>query len=91
MRGPDLTEVAHRLSVDDIRIRIANGGGNMPSFAGILTHDELDNLVAFLESRTTLSPGMTSSVSGPAAVAQSNGGRAIAQSDGAGAIDARNR
>jgi ubiquinol-cytochrome c reductase cytochrome b subunit len=72
MRGPDLTEVAHRLSVNDLRIKIANGGGNMPSFAGILTHDELDNLVTFLESRTTLPPGETSSAASAAAVAQSD-------------------
>jgi ubiquinol-cytochrome c reductase cytochrome b subunit len=51
LRGPDLTYVARRLSVNDITIRILNGGGNMPSFAGILTHQELDALVAFLESR----------------------------------------
>ena len=63
MRGPDLTLVAHRLSVNDIRIKIANGGGNMPSFAGILTHDA-DNLVAFLESRVTLPPDQTSSAAG---------------------------
>jgi hypothetical protein len=43
MRDPDLTDVAHRPSVNDLRIKIANGGGNMPSLAGILTHDELDN------------------------------------------------
>jgi ubiquinol-cytochrome c reductase cytochrome b subunit len=80
MRGPDLTEVAHRLSLNDLRIKIANGGGNMPSFAGILTHDELDNLVTFLESRTTLPPGETSSAASAAAVAQS---------DSAGAVDGR--
>jgi len=63
MRGPDLIDMAHRLSVDDLRIRIANGGGNMPSFAGILIHDKLDNLVAFLESRETLpaAPGQAAS------------------------------
>jgi len=60
MRGPDLTLVANRLSVNDLRIKIANGGSNMPSFAGILTHDDLDNLVTFLESRTTMRPGQTS-------------------------------
>jgi len=50
-RGPDLTEVALRLTVNNIKIRILNGGGNMPSFAGILTREELNDLIAFLESR----------------------------------------
>jgi ubiquinol-cytochrome c reductase cytochrome b subunit len=51
-RGPDLTLVARRLTSAQIKIRIAIGGGNMPSFAGELTREEMDNLVAFLESRT---------------------------------------
>lgn len=55
-RGPDLTLVAHRLSVDQIKIRIANGGGNMPSFAGDLSRKEIDDLVAFLESRAARRP-----------------------------------
>jgi ubiquinol-cytochrome c reductase cytochrome b subunit len=76
MRGPDLTDVAHRLSENDLRIKIANGGGNMPSFAGILTHDEFDNLVAFLESRVTIPRAQTSSAAGAAALAQSTSARA---------------
>jgi ubiquinol-cytochrome c reductase cytochrome b subunit len=54
-RGPNLTDVAQRLGVDDIKIRILSGGGNMPSFAGILTRQDLDNLIAFLESRVAQS------------------------------------
>jgi len=58
-RGPNLTDVAMRLTVNDIKIRILNGGGNMPSFAGILTRDDLNDLVSFLESRVH-QPGRTS-------------------------------
>jgi ubiquinol-cytochrome c reductase cytochrome b subunit len=79
LRGPDLTYVARRLTVNDIRIKIANGGGNMPSFAGVLTHDELENLVAFLESRPKFAspsgaPSSTTSA-GNASTGEMAGGR----------------
>ena len=50
-RGPDLSEVADRLKPDDLVIRIVNGGVNMPAFGATLKPAELDELVAFLESR----------------------------------------
>ena len=50
-RGPDLTHVASRLDRDAITARIANGGGGMPAYAGSLTPQELDDLVAFLATR----------------------------------------
>jgi len=52
LRGPDLSTVASRLTRRQLIIRIMNGANNMPGFAGILTPEELDNLLAFLATRT---------------------------------------
>ena len=52
-RGPDLTDVAERLTKSEMTIRIVNGGGNMPAFGGTLSKVELDDLVSFLRTRKT--------------------------------------
>ncbi|MEO8823785.1 MAG: cytochrome c [Ginsengibacter sp.] len=51
INGPDLTTIGNRLSIQALKIRFVNGGKNMPSFGGILSKDEIDNLVAFLASQ----------------------------------------
>ncbi len=56
-RGPDLTNVANRLTPEQMTIRILAGGTNMPSFAANLSPDELDALIAFLRSRQSSSIG----------------------------------
>jgi mono/diheme cytochrome c family protein len=48
---PDLTYIADKLTRDNMVIRIVNGGNNMPAFGSSLKPQELDALVAFLESR----------------------------------------
>jgi ubiquinol-cytochrome c reductase cytochrome b subunit len=50
-RGPNLSRIGDLLTRDDIVIRISNGGRNMPAFASTLKPEELDALVAFLQSR----------------------------------------
>jgi ubiquinol-cytochrome c reductase cytochrome b subunit len=50
-RGPVLTEIGDRLTADQMRIRILNGGYNMPAFGAILTPGDVDKLVAFLQTR----------------------------------------
>ena len=46
-----MTDVASRLTPQQMTIRILNGATNMPSFAAILKADELDAIVAFLQTR----------------------------------------
>jgi len=50
-RGPNLTYIANTLTKENITIRIANGGVNMPAFGATLKPQEIEDLVAFLESR----------------------------------------
>lgn len=50
LRGPNLTKVGNRLTEDELKIRIVNGGGNMPAFGPSLSAKELNALVAFLET-----------------------------------------
>ncbi|MEO6869212.1 MAG: cytochrome c [Ginsengibacter sp.] len=49
--GPNLTIVGNRLSPQELTIRIVNGSTNMPAYGGILSKDELNKLVVFLNSQ----------------------------------------
>jgi len=51
LRGPDLTNVGNRLTESQLKIKIVNGGGNMPAFGGNLSSGELKALVTFLMTR----------------------------------------
>ncbi len=53
LKGPELSDVALRLSTGDMTIRIVNGGGNMPAYGGILSKKELTAIVVFLNTRKT--------------------------------------
>jgi ubiquinol-cytochrome c reductase cytochrome b subunit len=52
-RGPNLSGIGNRLTPDEMTVRILNGGKNMPAFASILTPEQINALVAFLQSRRT--------------------------------------
>lgn len=50
-RGPDLTQVADRLTEHQMTIRIANGGGNMPAFGDKLSDKQMNAILSFLATR----------------------------------------
>lgn len=52
-RGPDLSEVAARMTPADMTIRIIAGRANMPAFGGNITDTELSQVVDFLSTRTS--------------------------------------
>jgi ubiquinol-cytochrome c reductase cytochrome b subunit len=62
-RGPDLTTVGQRLTTEYITISILNGRRNMPAYAGSLNPEEVNALVAFLESLSERPNTETSSLS----------------------------
>jgi ubiquinol-cytochrome c reductase cytochrome b subunit len=53
LRGPNLANVGNRLSQAQITTRILNGGNNMPAYSTALKPDEINALVAFLQTRKT--------------------------------------
>ncbi len=50
-RGPELSDVASRMSSGQITARITNGGPKMPAYARVLTPEETRAIVAFLNTR----------------------------------------
>jgi ubiquinol-cytochrome c reductase cytochrome b subunit len=48
--GPDLTDVAARLSAEEIAVRTVYGFGDMPAYGARIDREELDAIVAFLEA-----------------------------------------
>lgn len=50
-KGPNLSHVGHSLSVQQLKVRIVNGGEDMPAYGGILSKSELHAIVQFLKTR----------------------------------------
>jgi ubiquinol-cytochrome c reductase cytochrome b subunit len=51
IRGPNLGDVGDKLTREELIIRISNGSTNMPAFGSLLTPEQMDDLVAFLQTQ----------------------------------------
>jgi ubiquinol-cytochrome c reductase cytochrome b subunit len=66
IRAPDLTTAGDRLTPDQMKTRIYSGAANMPSYIRILTPEELDAILAFLQTRTRAAAMQSEAVGPPA-------------------------
>jgi ubiquinol-cytochrome c reductase cytochrome b subunit len=71
-RGPNLAGVGSRYSEQQLDTRILNGGTNMPAYANILKPDELEALVAFLQTRKSDQPQIATGPQPAAPAAKAN-------------------
>ncbi len=53
-RGPDLQLVRKRMTKDQMRLQIHNGGMMMPAFGSSLTSPQIEDLIAYLRSKRKL-------------------------------------
>ncbi|HVW13362.1 MAG TPA: cytochrome b N-terminal domain-containing protein [Mucilaginibacter sp.] len=51
LTGPELSHIALRLSTDQMKTRVVNGGDKMPAYGGILSNEQMQEILAFLSSR----------------------------------------
>ncbi len=51
LTGPDLSQIGRTWTRNQLEIQIVNGRQNMPAYGSILSEQELQTLVAFLETR----------------------------------------
>jgi len=64
LRGPNLTYVADRYDRGQLIWRIARGGGGMPQYGNVITPKEMNELVAYLETRTQNGTGPVQAAQG---------------------------
>jgi cytochrome c551 len=50
--GPNLQHVGSNMSADELRNKIANGGGGMPAFKSSLTEEQINALTQWLVTKT---------------------------------------
>lgn len=65
LRGPDLSYVADRYTTEQLTYIILAGRGNMPSYGNNMQPQELQDILAFLETRKSEAVQPTVPVSGP--------------------------